>query len=156
MINVNLFAMNKLHFVLFCAFFVLACGKKSDAGNQQSSQEASATTTEKTATAVTENKPKGSIFRCDGFYPGIASEYLQVDFNAEKKKIEAIWYWNTQDEKKISLKIFSQKYTEGEISGFDGELQFPDNDDKVAWGCVEDRFNLTHKGDRFQEFELEQ
>jgi hypothetical protein len=148
--------MKRITLAFFISFAVWACGKKADSGNQNASAETQTEATSKAATTEAQTEPRGTVFRCDGFYNGIASEYLQVDFDSEKGKINGIWYWNTQDEKKVPLKVLKQELSGGEISGMTGELQFPNSNDKISWGWIEDRFNLTHPGDRFQEFVVEQ
>lgn len=94
-----------------------------------------------------------SKYRCDGFYNGIVSEWLEVTFG--ENKINSIVYWNTKDTKRQKLTIVKQKYTDGEMAGFTGSLTFPNSKDIITFGAVEDKFNLTHSGDRFQEFEME-
>lgn len=96
----------------------------------------------------------GSIFRCDGFYNGIASEWVQVAFAEEGNDIDGLWYWNSEDENPVKLNILDITFSEGEISGFSGELAFPSGG-KYEFGQVEDRFTLTHPGGRFQEFDYE-
>ncbi|AFM05948.1 hypothetical protein Fleli_3632 [Bernardetia litoralis DSM 6794] len=97
-----------------------------------------------------------NIYRSDGFRPNMASEWVQVRTNADMDKILEVLYWNVQDENKIKLEIVSQEYSEGEISGYTGEVRFPNDETTTDFGMIEDRFNLTPKGEKMQEFFYEE
>lgn len=118
------------------------------------SPQTGSNTAQKTYSKSAFLQTSGSIFRCDGFYNGIASEWVQVAFSEEGNDIDGIWYWNSEDESPVKLEILDITFSEGEISGFSGELAFPSGD-KYEFGQVEDRFTLTHPGGRFQEFDYE-
>ena len=85
----------------------------------------------------------------------MASEWVQVDYDNDTRKVNGIWYWNTADEKPQTLTILKQEYVDGEISGFTGELTFPGDKEKIGFGIIEDRFNLSYPDGQFQEFEYE-
>lgn len=96
----------------------------------------------------------GEIYRCDGFYNGIVSEWLKIDYTKEGK-LNTVWYWNVQDEKPIQLKVSNIKTVGGEeVGGVSATAKFPTGD-AVELGIMEDKVTLIHDGDRYQEFELE-
>lgn len=97
-----------------------------------------------------------NVYRSDGFRPNMASEWVQVRTNSDMSKILEILYWNVQDENKIKLEIVSQEYSDGEISGYTGEVRFPNESETVGFGIIEDRFNLTPEGEKMQEFFYEE
>ncbi|WP_027002216.1 hypothetical protein [Hugenholtzia roseola] len=161
--------MKQVFFLVFCLLFLAACqAKKEDSSNNQAqnqtlnqtetsqteANEASAQSKQMPEKEQVSGKPRGSIYRCDGFYNGIASEWIQVAFSQDGSKIEGIWYWNTQDENKKALQVSDYQVSKGEISGSTGIVTFPTGE-KYGFGQVEDRFNLTHEDGRFQEFEYE-
>ncbi|MBC6995995.1 hypothetical protein QWY85_00785 [Neolewinella lacunae] len=94
-------------------------------------------------------------YRSDGFYPGIASEWLEVTYDSETPTILSVVYWSSDDETRQEMEILEQSFSAGEISGYSGQLAFP-GQDPIGFGSIEDRFNFVHDGDRFQEFELEE
>ncbi len=97
-----------------------------------------------------------NVYRSDGFRPNMASEWVQVRTNSDMNKILEVLYWNVQDENKMKLEIVSQEFSSGEISGYTGEVRFPNEKETVGFGMIEDRFNLTPKGEKMQEFFYEQ
>lgn len=97
-----------------------------------------------------------TVYRSDGFYPGIASEYVEVHLDPENHKVVELLYWNVSDEQRQPLAIVTQTYEAGEISGYTGTLRFPDETEAIPFGIIEDRFTLTHAGERFQEFFYEE
>jgi hypothetical protein len=103
---------------------------------------------------IKEEQRQKTIYRSDGFRPGLVSEWIEVHYEPGNK-IGRILYWNTQDEKPIELKINKQEYIAGEITGYTGELQFPDDEDKYGFGILEGEFKLTYPDKRMQEFEYE-
>lgn len=128
-------------------FIASACS----GGNTPSDMSGNVQKTEQSAAA----QPRGTIYRCDGFRPGVVSEWVQVDYDNDVNKIHGIWYWNTSDEKPLALTIIKQEFIDGEISGFTGELSFPGDKEIIGFGIIEDRFNLSYPDGRFQEFEYE-
>jgi hypothetical protein len=149
----------KRHFLLiFCLLFLAACqAQKEDKAENTAQTTPNQEVEKKEQTPEKEqvsNEPRGAIYRCDGFYNGIASEWIQVALSEDGSKIEGIWYWNTQDENKKMLQVLDYTVSQGEISGSSGKLAFPTGE-KYGFGQVEDRFNLTHEDGRLQEFEYE-
>lgn len=127
--------------------------EKSEANLEVVPKEASITSSDaKTGNAILKEDVK-MTYRCDGFRPGLASEYIQVVVNDENK-ITAMYYWNTDDEKKMTLQITSQKFIDGEISALSGAVKFPGSDDPCKFSMLEQNFNLDCDG-MFQEFEME-
>jgi hypothetical protein len=93
------------------------------------------------------------LFRSDGFYPGITSEWIQVVVDPENKKITSAFYWNTSDDRMQDIKLLDYQYIDDEISGYSGRLNLLGSE--FGFGMYEDRFNLVHDDERFQEFFLE-
>ncbi len=93
-------------------------------------------------------------YRSDGFYNGIASEWLQIAFTADGV-LESVRYWNTEDEKPVAFIISNFQKVEGEITGITATLQFPGATDAYQLGMVEGEVLLTHADGREQEFEYE-
>jgi hypothetical protein len=93
------------------------------------------------------------LFRSDGFYPGIASEWIQVVVDPSNQKITSAVYWNTSDDIMQDIKLLNYDYIDDEISGYSGRLNLLGSE--VGFGMFEDRFNLVHDDERFQEFFLE-
>jgi hypothetical protein len=123
--------------------FFFACKKAPE-------PDSPASKTEQTS----EEQGQITVYRSDGFRPGLVSEWIEVHYQAGNK-IGKILYWNTQDENPIELKINKQEYVPGEISGYTGELQFPKDNDRYGFGILEGKFKLTHPDNRMQEFEYE-
>jgi hypothetical protein len=105
--------------------------------------------------ATNTKKPRVLIYRCDGFHPGVVSEWLQVAFSKDSNKIEGVWYWTAQDETPIQLNILEQEFTDGEISGYTATVNFPNSPEKIGLGLIEDKANLSFADGQFQEFEYE-
>lgn len=145
------------HFSFFCLALLLsftACKESKKSEKQASTDSTAQVATEKSANDTPQEVQKAR-YRCDGFYPGIASEWIEVTYT--DTKLTALEYWNTQDETHKTLKILKVEYSDpnSEISGISGELEFPGIEGKVGFGGIEDKFNLIFEGDRFQEFEYE-
>ena len=100
-------------------------------------------------------KPSGSLYRCDGFYNGIASEWVQVAFNDDDNKLRKMWYWNTSDTIPKELDVLSIKYLTGEIGSIHGKVRFKQINDTLEFGMVEDRFHFLDANDVFHEFDME-
>ena len=138
-----------------------AGGAASDTTAQPASAAAPATTPEPAPAPEPElhqpqGKPKGAIYRADGARPGMASEWVQVDYDKKVNKINGIWYWNVKNEKPIQVKVLKQEFSsdpEGMISGYDGELSFYKGH-KAGFGIIEQTFILEDDGMRV-EFEAE-
>jgi len=131
-----------------------ACKESKNTENQSNTDSTAQANAEKPASDTPQEIHKVR-YRCDGFYPGIASEWIEATYT--DTKLTAMEYWNTQDETRKTLKILSVDYgnPEAEISGISGELEFPGIKGKVGFGGIEDKLNLIFDGDRFQEFEYE-
>lgn len=97
-----------------------------------------------------------NVYRSDGFRPNMVSEWVQIRTNSDMSKILEVLYWNVQDEKKVKLEIVSQEYSDGEISGYTGEVRFPNDSEIIGFGMIEDRFNLSPKDGKMQEFTYEE
>lgn len=140
-----------------------ACGS-SDAPtsntNTENKDAAVSTKAPKTESASTNLDPKDeklnkSIYRSDGFRPGVASEWIQVAYPEGGKKVLAIWHWDTNDEKPHELKIISQEYMDGEITAITGKLIYGADTDTASFAIVENRFTLMTGDADGQEFEQE-
>ncbi len=159
----------KKHILIF-AFGLLvsisSCSTSSKTTEPKQTQDSVATETiqeetPKVKTEVTETDYSNqetfvNVYRSDGFRPNMASEWVQIRTNSDMSKILEVLYWNVEDENKIKLEIVSQEYSEGEISGYTGEVRFPNDSETVGFGMIEDRFNLTPKGEKMQEFTYEE
>ena len=146
------------YFSLLCLALLLsfaACKESKNTENKTSADSIAQVSTEKSANDTPQEIHKVR-YRCDGFYPGIASEWIEATYT--DTKLTALEYWNTQDETHKTLKILRVDYgnPEAELSGISGDLEFPGIKEKVGFGGIEDKFNLIFDGDRFQEFEYEQ
>ncbi len=153
--------------LLIIAFFLFACGNSADSSSA-SSDATSPETPETTAELASDTPaPNGeadaedmesetftAVYRCDGFYPGIASEWVAITTDSESATIIKAEYWNTDDETKVALRIIEQTYFDEGMPGYTGTVVFP-GQDPIGFGIVEDMFNLTHDGDRFQQFVFE-
>lgn len=97
----------------------------------------------------------GITFRSDGVHPGIASEWIQLNYGNDSK-LNEIYYWNSNDETKKKLEILNQDHQDGEISATTGQLKFKGNPTVYNFSCVENMFNLFDtEAETFQEFEQE-
>ncbi|MCC5945309.1 MAG: hypothetical protein JJT94_10260 [Bernardetiaceae bacterium] len=160
--------MKRFNFLLvFCLMLCFACQSSSESSNTDNSVE-------NADTEIVESKPENpdsasqmttnnndeayvtTTYRSDGFRPGVASEWVAIKSDPEAFKIIEILYWSTADEDKIPLKIVKQEFSEGEISGYTGEVMFPNDTETVGFGIIEDRFNLSYSEDMFQEFLYEE
>lgn len=129
------------------SIFTLSC-------NEPAAQNEKNEKAEDTIDINTEEKEFSAlVFRSDGFYPGIVSEWLEVVIDHEGNLIEKVYYWNNSDEEKQVLKIIGQEFFDDEISGYSGSLDLLGQ--IVEFGMYEDRFNLVHDEYSFQEFFLE-
>ncbi len=160
--------MKKIAFIsLFACVSLFACETKTQETEDSTQEETKDSTKKEPSTKASEavaedkeeakksDKPRGSIYRADGLRPGVASEWLQVAFSKDQNKIEGVWYWTTDDENKISLKILEQEFTEGEISGFTATVLFPGSPEKIGLGLIEGKANLSYADGKFEEFEYE-
>lgn len=96
------------------------------------------------------------IYRCDGYRPSMASEWIKVIYTPDNDFINTILYWNVNDETPIVLDLIESEYEEGEISGWTGVVKSPDGKEEWGFGMIEDRFNLTYGEEGpFQEFYAE-
>lgn len=115
------------------------------------------TTTEPVTTTENTNQETRTLtYRSDGYRPGIASEWISVKTGANDQNILEIAYWNSNDENKTIFEIVSQKFVDGEISGYSGELRFPGDTEATGFGIIEDRFNMGKEGQEGQEFTQEE
>lgn len=142
------------HFPALLLFLALLQGCGNPAADPAATTETPTAGTESSTSA----EPQDVLtvrYRSDGFYPGIASEWLEVTYDSEAPTVLSVVYWSSDDETKQQMEILEQSFSAGEISGYSGKLAFP-GQDPIGFGSIEDRFNLVHPGDRFQEFELEE
>lgn len=140
--------------------FVFFCWGRTEAGVVPTQPTASEMTESLTASShqdvAPEQRARGTIYRSDGFRPGVASEFIQVAYNDDFDRIVGIWYWNNRDQNKIRLEIVNQEVITGdEISGAAGDLRFPGDSEVYGFGIVEGIFALTDSNDRRQEFDYE-
>ncbi|GAB4402637.1 MAG: hypothetical protein OHK0053_26700 [Microscillaceae bacterium] len=150
------------YLLFFLLLLLTACQSKStETSNPSDSTKETASASEQEGSESEEKSPEvkedasasvGLIYRSDGFRPGVASEWVQVDTDPEKNVIRGIWYWSTADENPIRLKIIKQEFSGGEISGYTADVSFPDSPEVIKLGIVEDKVNLTWSDEQFQEF----
>ncbi len=150
----------KLNFLALALFFCASCQTpttNTETAVAKDSVAVETTPITETTTSVEQTSESVTMtYRSDGFRPGLASEWISVK-HAEvggTQKIIEILYWSTADEKKIKAEIVSQKFVDGEISGYTGELRFPDDTEATGFGIIEDRFNLGDENS--QEFTQEE
>lgn len=157
----------KKNFILTLAltsFVAFSCQSKQTESNPTTHQPnnsktnttQSSTSPDKTNNSI-ENKKERTIitFRCDGFYNGIASEYIEtVWLDTELKEV---WYWNTQNDDKIKLKLRNVGNTDDEIGALFGEVAFPSSPNEYYdIVLIEDYFRLMDAGENnVHEFEYE-
>jgi hypothetical protein len=149
----------KLNFLALVAFFCYSCQGSTNTEATAATTDSVAVEKTPTETPTTPEEKIGEaqtiIYRSDGFRPGLASEWVSVK-SAEvggTQKILEIFYWSTADEKKIAFEIVSQKFTDGEISGYSGEVRFPSDESTTKFSIMEDHFDLG--SDNSQEFTQE-
>lgn len=158
--------MKKLIIILLVSVAAMSCQSKVQNNSQatDSSQSKNSIPEKNTAPRKSEETHNNSnnnnttkvTYRNDGFYNGIASEFIQVAYSENASEITGMWYWNSQDDNKIKLSIQKINYVDGEISVISGEYFFPNlPDDIYKFAIIESQINVTHADDRFQEFEFE-
>ena len=154
-----------LQLLFFIAFMCFSCQVSTNSSSEENTETSDSIATvntqenvEITTTAVTEaekDKNLTDIYRSDGYRPNMVSEWIEVKVDQESHQLLEIWYWNVQNEEKVKLTIVDQEYVDDEISGYSGTLQFPDSSEKIGFGIIEDRFNLTWTENDLQEFIFE-
>lgn len=159
------FSLQLLVWVVFMCFSCQVSTSSSEENNTLA--DSVVTTTPENTTITTEDtkedtnqkkvvKSTTAVYRSDGYRPNMVSEWIEVKTAEETFELLEIWYWNVQDEKKVQLTILNQEYVDGEISGNSGELQFPNSTEKIGFGTIEDRFDLTWSEGEMQEFIYEE
>lgn len=103
-----------------------------------------------------QNKTITSItFFCYDCFPGLQGSWYQVDYDMESSMISGIWYWDSENESKIALKILEQKSENGgEISATTGKIQFPLSGDIYDFVIIENRLTIS-SGDVSYDYEQE-
>jgi PBP1b-binding outer membrane lipoprotein LpoB len=152
----------KLNFLALALFFCVSCqtpATNTEAATVTDSVAVEATPTETTTTTAAEQTGESVTitYRSDGFRPGVASEWVSVKSVqvGDTQKITEMFYWSTADEKKMAFEIVSQKFTDGEISGYSGEVRFPGDKTTTKFSIMEDHFDLGNTADESQEFTQE-
>ena len=109
---------------------------------------------------VVEVEPKqiGTVYRIDGDRPGIASEWILVGFDKETN-FTGLWYWNSNDEKRIYMKPVGKEEHYEDLSAMTGQVQHPDGT-IYGYALVEGDFRFyglegTPEEDFFQEYYYE-
>lgn len=146
--------MKKLFFIgsMLVVSLSLSCNQAPEITEKEEATE----TAETQESKVEKLTPKGTIYRCDGTYPGISSEWVQLDYNDETGMLRAIWYWNTKNEDKVQLTILNQESHDGEISGQTGQLKFDGNPTHYSFANIEDEFRLMDDDGFFQTYTYDQ
>lgn len=137
---------------LFIITFI-SCGN----GNTSSSvnTDTSATQYQTAEKPVSEQIPFGTIYASKAFRPDNVTEFLQVGMSDDYNTIVSIFYWTDRDPKTIPLTILSQEFVDGEISGFTAKISFPESDEIIGLGLIEDQANLSFPDGTFQEYVAE-
>lgn len=83
-------------------------------------------------------------YRLDGRYPGIVSEWVEVDYSDTRPGyINQVSYWNTSQEKD-RLDIVSQDYVEYDGDGaYTGTVRFPISGDQYTYAINSAGFVLS-------------
>lgn len=139
--------MRKLLWILGLTCMLIACKGSSDDKNEVEEQQES---------SQVEREIKTYVFRSDGFRPGIASEWIELDLDILNAEILRISYYSTEDEKPLEISIQSQTFYDDEIYGIVGTLLFPDDVSTIGFGLIEDRFILDYDEFLTQEFYWEE
>jgi len=97
---------------IFIALFLFSCGKNdsSNSENVNDIEEIQKNTLEETAQQFN-TEPQSLKYRCDGFYNGITSEWLYVDFNLGDSIITSIKYKNTLEDEWEDCSLSDVKLT---------------------------------------------
>jgi len=141
----------------FAAFLLiipfLSCGN----ANTSPTTDTDSSTAKNQTNAITETEqiPFGTIYASKAFRPDNVTEFLQVGMNEDYTKIVSVFYWTDRDPKTIPLTIHSQEFADGEISGFTAKISFPQSDEIIGLGLIEDQANLSFPDGTFQEYVAE-
>ncbi|AUZ05134.2 MULTISPECIES: hypothetical protein [Vitreoscilla] len=83
-------------------------------------------------------------YRLDGRYPGIVSEWIEVNYSDTRPgHINQVFYWNTSEEKD-SLEIVNQHYVEYDGGGaYTGSVRFPISGDQYTYAINTAGFVLS-------------
>lgn len=83
-------------------------------------------------------------YRLDGRYPGIPSEWIEVDYSdIHPNHVDRVIYWNTSTERD-SLDIVEQHYVAYEGGGaYTGKVRFPISGDVYQYAINSAGFVLT-------------
>lgn len=153
----------KLNFLALALFFCASCQTPATSTETAVAKDSTAVaTTPITETVTTTAEQTGEsvtiTYRSDGFRPNLASEWVSVKSvtAGDTQKITEMWYWSSADEKKMAFEIVSQKFTDGEISGYSGEVRFPGDKTTTKFSIMEDHFDLGNTADESQEFTQEE
>jgi len=96
------------------------------------------------------------ILRSDGFYPGIASEWLFVSYSFDEGKILQIQYKNTQNEDLVDCELKDVDFIDGDaFTVFQGNITILGTAYDFSYITNSDEFNLTIDKDRTQTYEAE-
>lgn len=145
---------SKLNFLAFALFLCYSCQNSTSNTENTVAQDSMAIKTnsaETLATTESTGEDTTTIYRCDGFRPNVASEWLSVKSSKIPPKLVEIWYWNTVDEKKVQFEIVSQDFKEGDFSGYIGKLRSDNDTTTKTFGLVDEHFNIGF-GEEGQEF----
>lgn len=139
--------MKKIAWVLVFILAVVACKKEAQQLTENPSENVEETQQEPKSFAHT-----SSIFRNDGFYDNLESEWIRVDFGDEGK-INEIWYWNDAKQEKKQLKFTAENFNSP--FNFKGELKFADSNINLNFTLIDDVLMITHQDQMQQQFLLE-
>lgn len=99
-------------------------------------------------------QPRGSIYRCDGCFPGLTSAWIQVAYNDDVDEIIGIWMWDVKNETKVQVEILEQEIIRGEENGAIGAFKYPGTNDVYGFGLIDVNCNLLID-DNFYQYEYE-
>lgn len=96
------------------------------------------------------------ILRSDGFYPGIASEWLYVSYSFDEGKILQVQYKNTQNDNLVDCELKDIEFLDGDaFTVFKGIITVMGSAYDFSYITNSDEFNLTIDEDRTQTYEAE-
>jgi len=142
--------------IILIALIASACSKNSSENNKNEAtkSDTTATVSESNKKAnekeVNQTAPTTSVYRCDACHNGLASEWVKLYWEDSRTKITKMEYWSSANEKPAEMKIVSQEFSGGEISGITGKVQLPDSKVSVEFSIVEDKVNLDGKEYSFE------
>jgi hypothetical protein len=142
---------NILILTLFASFVFFSCNK-----NINSAEENNLNENEIVEEVNEPSDVRRVILRSDGFYPGIASEWLYVSYSFDEGKILQVQYKNTQNENLVDCELKDIEFLDGDaFTVFQGTITIMGSDYDFSYITNSDEFNLTIDEDRTQTYEAE-